>query len=153
MKKYEWMDLGSSFSPSEITAAFLWSQLEYLEQIQLRRISHWNRYFDDLKDWADFKGYHLPEIPGYATNNGHMFYFVVKTELERSTILEHLKAHNVLAVFHYLSLHKSPFYINKHDGRDLPYSDRYSKTLIRLPLFYELSEEQIAFIKKILLSF
>ena len=80
-------------------------------------------------------------MPDYATNNGHMFYLVCRDLAERSALIDHLRQQQILPVFHYLSLHKSPFYADKHDGRNLPWSDHYADCLVRLPLYYELSEE------------
>jgi dTDP-4-amino-4,6-dideoxygalactose transaminase len=85
----------------------------------------------------------LPEIPAYATNNAHMFYLVCSEAAERTALIQHLKADGIYAVFHYLSLHKSPFYGQRHDGRELPWSDRYTDCLVRLPFFYELSESDV----------
>jgi dTDP-4-amino-4,6-dideoxygalactose transaminase len=86
--------------------------------------------------------FQLPVIPGYATNNAHLFYIVLPSAKERQAILEHLKANGIHAVFHYLSLHKSPFYSNKHDGRELPNCDRFADCLVRLPFFYELQQTE-----------
>ena len=85
----------------------------------------------------------MPYIPEYATNNGHMFYLVCKNLEERTQLLKKLKENDILAVFHYLSLHKSDFYSEKHDGRKLTECDRFADTLVRLPLYYELEENQI----------
>jgi dTDP-4-amino-4,6-dideoxygalactose transaminase len=153
VNKYGWVDTGSSFLPSEIIAAFLWAQLENLEDIQDRRKQIWNAYYEGLKPLAD-KGYiSLPNIPDYATNNAHMFYLVCNSLEERSKLIAHLKENGILAVFHYLSLHSSDFYQDKHDGRALPHCDHFADCLVRLPLFYELSnsqvEEIVQFIKKI----
>ena len=81
----------------------------------------------------------MPSVPDFATNNGHMFYLVCKDIEQRELIIAKLKQNNVHAVFHYLSLHTSSYYKNKHDGRDLPQSDFYSNCLIRLPLYYDLN--------------
>lgn len=141
--KYGWVDIGSSFLPSEVIAAFLWAQLENLEKIQARRIELWNVYFERLKDWATAQNVALPSIPDFGTNNGHMFYLVCESLEQRSRIIEKLKAEGILSVFHYISLHESPFYHEKHDGRNLPNTDRYTDTLLRLPMFYELNPEEI----------
>ncbi len=141
--KYGWVDVGSSFLPSEIIAAFLWAQLENIEDIQHVRKSHWEHYNLALQDWAVANEIHLPQLPSYATNNGHMFYIVCKTITQRQDIIEKLKSKNILSVFHYISLHSSPFYRNSHHGADLPESDRYSECLLRLPLFYELNVPEI----------
>lgn len=143
VNKYGWVDLGSSFLPSEIIAAFLWAQLENMDDIQKRRKEIWNSYWHGLKDWAEAADIQLPFIPDYASNNGHLFYLVCKNLEQRTALINKLKENDILAVFHYLSLHKSPFYQAKHDGRELPESDRYSDCLLRLPLFYELKKTDI----------
>jgi dTDP-4-amino-4,6-dideoxygalactose transaminase len=141
--KYGWVDVGSSFLPSEIIAAFLWAQLENIDDIQQRRIAIWNRYKVALENWATSHGIKLPIIPTFSTNNGHMFYLICKNIEQRDLIIKHLKSHGILSVFHYLSLHKSQFYQEKHDGRELPCSDNYSDCLLRLPFFYELDIEKV----------
>lgn len=138
--KYGWVDIGSSFLPSEITAAFLYAQLENISDIQNKRIKIWEKYFTDLNAWANKNHIKLSSIPDFATNNGHMFYLVMNSIEQRDKLLKKLKDNGILAVFHYLSLHKSPYYHREHDGRDLPLSDHYSECLVRLPLFYELSD-------------
>lgn len=141
--KYGWVDIGSSFLPSEIVAAFLWAQLENLEDIQNTRKKHWHKYNDLLSTWAAQNDIKLPFIPEYGTNNAHMFYLVCNSLDQRTRLINHLKNNGILSVFHYLSLHKSPFYHLKHDGRELPETDNYSDTLIRLPLYYTLSEDDL----------
>lgn len=144
--KYGWVDVGSSFLPSEIIAAFLWAQLENLEDIQAKRKKVWHIYYEGLKDYARKNGIRLPQIPDYSTNNAHMFYMVCKDLKQRTDIINHLKSNDILSVFHYLSLHSSPFYEDKHDGRVLAECDRYANTLVRLPFYYELEEKDIAMI-------
>ncbi len=146
--KYGWVDIGSSFLPSEIVAAFLWAQLENLENIQNTRKSHWENYNLELNDWAKKNEISLPELPSYATNNAHMFYLVCKNLEQRTALINHLKQNDIWAVFHYISLHKSPFYENKHDGRELQETDNFTDCLLRLPLFYELDSKEV--INKIL---
>lgn len=141
--KYGWVDIGSSFLPSEIIAAFLWAQLENLEKIQTKRKEIWNDYFTKLNNWAKENEIWLPELPVYATNNAHMFYLVCKNLEQRTQLIEKLKSNNIMAVFHYISLHKSPFYQDKHDGRILPETDRFTDTLVRLPFFYEQNVDKI----------
>lgn len=142
--KYGWVDVGSSFLPSETIAAFLWAQLENLELIQSRRKEIWQQYQLQLTEWAAKHGVMLPNIPDYATNNAHMFYLVLPSLVFRTKVIDALKAEGVLAVFHYISLHSSPFYKAKHDGRLLSQSDRFTDTLVRLPMYYELSNEMVA---------
>jgi dTDP-4-amino-4,6-dideoxygalactose transaminase len=141
--KYGWVDMGSSFLPSEIIAAFLWAQLENLQMIQERRLKLWKIYLTELDDWAKENSVSLPVIPSFASNNAHMFYLVFKDITSRDKIIAQLKSKNILSVFHYLSLHSSKFYANKHDGRNLPETDRYSECLLRLPMFYELDIDKV----------
>ncbi len=146
VNKYGWCDTGSSFLPSEVIAAFLWAQLEGLDDIQNKRKALWNQYYSYLKPFADKGLFRLPDIPDYATNNAHMFYLVCNSIEERTALIRRLKENDIQAVFHYLSLHSSPFYQNKHDGRALPFCDRYADCLVRLPLFYELTLSEIGHI-------
>jgi dTDP-4-amino-4,6-dideoxygalactose transaminase len=150
--KYGWVDVGSSFLPSDIISAFLYAQIENIDDIQTKRKIIWNRYFNNLIKLENF-GVKLPFIPDYASNNAHMFYLVCNNLEERTRLIEELKKNDVLSVFHYLSLHKSPYYLSKHDGRELIQSDRYSDCLLRLPLFYELTEYQVDFISDLILKF
>lgn len=143
VNKYGWCDIGSSFLPSEVVAAFLWAQLEHLDDIQNKRKQLWNKYFVLLKPLADEGRFHLPDIPDYATNNAHMFYLICNNLTERSALINKLKDSGVLAVFHYLSLHSSEYYKNKHDGRQLPECDRYADCLVRLPMYYELEVKDV----------
>ena len=151
--KYGWVDIGSSFLPSDIIAAFLFAQLEHIDEIQSRRKQIWDLYHEGLKDLERRGTVQLPRIPEYATNNSHMFYVVCTDVKQRSRLIDHLGICGILAVFHYLSLHRSPFYEKFHDGRDLPNSDRYTDCLLRLPLYYELSDEDVHFIVDSILSF
>jgi dTDP-4-amino-4,6-dideoxygalactose transaminase len=151
--KYNWVDLGSSFQPSEVTAAFLWSQLEHLEHIQQTRIAHWDNYWNGLENWAGENLIKLPFIPDFATNNAHMFYLACPDSLTRNRLIEHLRAANIHAIFHYQSLHKSPYFLNKHDGRDLQMSDFYSECLFRLPMFFDLKDKEISDINRVILKF
>lgn len=140
--KYSWVDIGSSFLPSEIIAAFLYAQLENLKQIQETRQGIWHRYQDALAPLSKNAGFGLPTIPNYATNNAHMFYLICSDQKERAALINKFEEMGILAVFHYLSLHKSPFYRDKHDGRSLPHSDEFSDSILRLPLFYSLAREE-----------
>lgn len=139
--KYGWVDIGSSFLPSEVVAAFLYAQIEHIQPIQERRKELWELYRSHLQELEG--RIRFPYLPAYATNNAHMFYIICNDVDERDRLIRHLKDNGILAVFHYLSLHKSPFYKARHDGRELPYTDFYSDRLLRLPLFYELTNEQV----------
>jgi dTDP-4-amino-4,6-dideoxygalactose transaminase len=142
INKYDWVDIGSSFLPSDINAAFLYAQLENVDKIQKKRMSIWTRYYDGLKSLENSKKVILPKIPDYATNNAHIFYLICNSENERTKLIEHLKADDILAVFHYLSLHKSPYYKAFNDNKELIQADFYTNRLVRLPLFYDLSARQ-----------
>ena len=150
VNKYGWCDIGSSFLPSEVVAAFLWAQLEAMDDIQSKRKQLWNKYYELLKPLADEGRFHLPDIPNYATNNAHMFYLVCNSLQERTALIQKLKENDILAVFHYLSLHSSEYYKDKHDGRELPECDRYADCLVRLPMYYELNEDDLEKISKLL---
>lgn len=151
--KYGWVDIGSSFLPSELIAAFLWAQLENLDSIQQQRLHLWNQYQEKLSQWAQQKQIGLGSIPSFATNNGHMFYIVCKDLEQRTALLAHLKSNGILAVFHYLSLHNSKYYAEKHDGRNLPMTDHYSDCLIRLPMFYDIDQAMQTYIIDTILAF
>jgi dTDP-4-amino-4,6-dideoxygalactose transaminase len=138
--KYSWVDIGSSFLPSDIIAAYLFAQLECLNDIQSKRKEIWNNYsnaFIGELD-ADFD-VQLPFLPKYASNNAHMYYLVCSSGKEREGLIKHLKADGILAVFHYLSLNKSKFYDDNVE--DLIQSDLYTERLVRLPLYYEMTDE------------
>lgn len=141
--KYSWMDLGSSFLPAEINASFLWAQIENLDSIQKQRTKHWMAYRKGLEKWMEDQRIQLATIPEYATNNAHMFYLVCHSLTQRIKLLDILTKKGVQAVFHYQSLHKSPFYLEKHDGRLLRESDRYSDCLLRLPMYFELEPSKV----------
>ena len=151
--KYGWVDIGSSFLPSEITAAFLWAQLESMEEIQKKRRSIWEAYASKLHPLNDISRNILPKIPQDASNNGHLFYLVCRDNNEQQALISFLKSAGIEAVFHYLSLHKSSYYSGLHDGRPLPYADRYSDCLVRLPFYYELTNEQIDFVCEEILNY
>ena len=136
--EYNWVDVGSSFLPSELTAAYLWAQIENLADIQRQRTALWDNYHAALAPLGE-QGVGLPALPAYATNNGHLFYLVCRDRAERDALIAHLGQRRILAVFHYRALHRSPYYTARHDGRPLPWAEHYTECLVRLPLFYELS--------------
>lgn len=162
VNKYGWIDTGSSFLPSELISAFLWAQIENIDTIQARRKAIWEQYYAGLKPIADKELITLPNIPAYATNNAHMFYIVCRSLEERSAFIAHMKQNGIQAVFHYLSLHRSGFYLTHPDSRPdncqeiervgdeeqvvglhLPNCDHFADCLVRLPLFYELTDEEV----------
>lgn len=163
VNKYGWIDTGSSFLPSELISAFLWAQIENIDTIQARRKAIWEQYYAGLKPIADKGLITLPDIPAYATNNAHMFYIVCRSLEERSAFIAHMKQNGIQAVFHYLSLHRSGFYLTHPDSRPdncqeiervgdeeqvvglhLPNCDHFADCLVRLPLFYELTNEEVS---------
>jgi len=126
--KYNWVDIGSSFLPSEINAAFLYAQLEKLEFIQKKRKAIWDKYYKDLMKLVEL-GVNIPFIPKYATNNAHMFYLVCRTNYERTSLINYLKKQNINAVFHYICLHDSPYFFKKHDNREMTNAKKYERCL------------------------
>lgn len=155
VNKYGWVDTGSSFLPSEINAAFLWAQLENLDEIQSRRKVIWNLYYEGLKDLSTKGFFTLPDMPEYATNNAHMFYIVCRNLEERTQLIAKLKECSIYAAFHYLSLHLSEYYNKHHEGEipKLPNCDKYADRLVRLPMFFELKDEEIRFVIENILYF
>lgn len=141
--KYGWVDVGSSFLPSEITAAFLFAQLENLTTIQLRRCALWDSYQTGLKQLGDSGRLELPLIPDYASHNAHIFFVVCASRVERAALTNWLRESGIEAVFHYQALHASPYYRARHDGRLLREAERYSECLLRLPLYFGLSFEDV----------
>ena len=141
--KYSWIDIGSSFLPSEITAAFLWAQLQALEVIQKKRLAVWNRYHAGLQFLAKEGHLLLPHIPSYAVNNAHMFYIICRNANERNALMAYLKGKNIQAIFHYLPLHESPYFKSQYSGRPLSRSMSYSECILRLPFYTELAEQEI----------
>lgn len=140
--KYNWVDIGSSFLPSDVIAAILYAQLENLNKIQAKRMKIWLKYHESFNVLAESGKVRLPEIPVNATNNAHIFYLVCKSEEERSRLIKHLDKDGVMAVFHYLSLHKSPFFISNHKEVELKNADKFTECLLRLPLFFDLTNKQ-----------
>jgi dTDP-4-amino-4,6-dideoxygalactose transaminase len=153
VNKYGWVDTGSSFLPSEIIAAFLWAQIENLDDIQEKRKQIWNTYYNYLKPLAGEGCINIPEIPDYTTNNAHMFYLICNSFKDRTKLIAHLKDNGISAVFHYLSLHCSEYYKDKHDGRELKNCDKFSDCLVRLPFYYELSEKNLEYICNKIINF
>jgi dTDP-4-amino-4,6-dideoxygalactose transaminase len=141
--KYGWVDVGSSFLPSDLAAAYLFGQLEMLDDIQKKRKQIFNSYFELLKPLQDSGDITLPVIPEYAMHNGHLFYIVTNDAIHREKLLAHLNEQGIQAVFHYLPLHLSPYFKDKYTGLPLPESERYADCLLRLPFYYDLSDENI----------
>lgn len=152
VNKYGWCDMGSSFLPSEFNAAYLWAQLEQLDDIQEKRKHIWEMYYAGLNGKTGDK-IRMPFLPDYATNNAHMFYLVCESLNYRTKLMSFLKENGVQTTFHYLPLHSSEYYKNKHDGRELVNCDRYGDCLVRLPLFYELKDEEVELVINKIIEF
>jgi dTDP-4-amino-4,6-dideoxygalactose transaminase len=146
VNKYNWMDIGSSFLPSEIIAAFLYAQLEKIEEIQAKRHVIWNAYVKNLKPLSEKGFVVLPAVPSGCQHNAHIFYILCRDEKERNELLDFLNANGVNAIFHYLSLHKSPYYNGRYLGRDLSACDAFASRLVRLPIYYDLSLHDVAIV-------
>ncbi|MDE3088116.1 MAG: dTDP-4-amino-4,6-dideoxygalactose transaminase [Chloroflexota bacterium] len=149
--KYTWVDLGSSYLPSDILAAFLFAQLEAREQIQSKRKQVWDVYNEELRGWAEGRGVQLPLVPVHCEQTYHMFYLLLPSLAERTALIEHLKAQGILGVFHYLPLHLSEMgrrFGGKPGG--CPVTEDVSDRLLRLPFYNDLTEsEQAAVIEAV----
>ncbi|MDD4524578.1 MAG: dTDP-4-amino-4,6-dideoxygalactose transaminase [Lachnospiraceae bacterium] len=145
--KYTWMNYGSSYLPSELNAAYLYAQLTVADDIQKTRIARWNQYHDELSGLADDGRIELPYIPRECTNNAHMFYIKTKDLDERQDLIAFLKSKDILSVFHYIPLHISPAgkKFGRFDGVD-EYTTKESERLLRLPMFHQLTEDQVDYI-------
>ncbi|MFQ3578798.1 MAG: dTDP-4-amino-4,6-dideoxygalactose transaminase [Bacteroidales bacterium] len=142
VNKYGWIDIGSSFLPADYVAGFLLAQLENIDNIQNRRKEIWNMYYEHFSNNRKYNQT-LPVIPSFATNNAHMFYMVFPSFETRTEFISYYKNKQISPVFHYLSLHKSPFYEKKYTGKELPQSDRYTDCLVRMPLYYEIDIHKV----------
>ena len=141
--KYTWQDIGSSFLPNEITAAFLWAQLEEAGRISKERLAVWQRYHERLAPLEQEGLLRRPIVPTECQHNGHLYYVLLSSERDREVVLDHLKTNGINAVFHYIPLHSSP--AGLRFGRahgDLPLTTSLSQSLIRLPIWIGLSENQ-----------
>ncbi len=148
VSKYEWMDIGSSFAMSEITAAYLFSQLENLEEIQAKRKQLWDWYYQLLKPLAEKNHFQLSPVSNFAFHNAHLFHLVCASPTQRDELMNYLSQKHIPTAFHYLSLHSSPFYKAQYKGMPLTNSDKYSDCLLRLPLHYHLKKEDVEFISE-----
>lgn len=140
--KYTWVEAGSSYLPSDMNAAYLWAQLQKADEINENRLQSWNRYYEGLKDLEEAGKIELPYIPEYCEHNAHMFYIKAKDLEERSALISYLKENGVTAVFHYIPLHTAP--AGKEYGRfhgEDKYTTKESERIIRLPMYYELDEQ------------
>jgi len=149
VEKYEWVDIGSSYLPSEITAAFLYAQLERIDKISKKRARLYRFYVSKL-DLISKGNFTIPKIPDYASLNGHMFYIICNSNGDRDELIKYMKKNKIDAIFHYLPLHQSQYYKNKYDGRELNNTVDISERILRLPLYYRLSRrKQLRVIREI----
>jgi len=152
--KYSWVDVGSSYLPSEIQAAYLWGQLECADKITQGRLAIWKDYYVALTGLAQRGRLELPTIPADCRHNGHMFYLKVEDKGERAALLAHLKAYGIDAVFHYIPLHSAPagLRFSRFHGKDV-FTTKESERLIRLPIWYGMDEQSVEHIVRSVLRF
>lgn len=152
--KYTWVNYGSSYLPSDMNAAYLWAQLENIDIIQKKRLSVWNRYREGLSELEKKEYIEFGVIPDECTNNAHMFYIKVRDLKKRTDLLKFLRENGIEAVFHYVPLHSAPAgrKFGRFNGEDR-YTTKESERLIRLPLFYSITDEEVNFIIEIVKEF
>jgi len=142
--KYSWVDIGSSYLMNDLSAAFLWGQLERADEVNKKRLDIWQKYYNGLKELEEGGFIELPTIPKECEHNGHMFYIKVKDLDERSALIQHLYYNGIQAVFHYIPLHSSPAgkKFGKFHNQDI-YTTKESERLLRLPIYYNLKDEDV----------
>ena len=152
--KYTWVNYGSSYLPSDMNAAYLWAQLENIDIIQKKRLSVWNRYREGLSELEKKEYIEFGVIPDECTNNAHMFYIKVRDLETRTELISYLKEKGIMAVFHYVPLHSAPAgrKFGRFNGEDR-YTTKESERLIRLPLFYSISDEEVEYTIEMLLKY
>lgn len=143
VKKYEWVDVGSSFLPGEIVAAFLYAQVEQIDDIQNKRNRLWDQYKSRIMPLVLRGEIDLIPIAKYKIANANLFPIITKNELERKRLIEYLMSKDIVTAFHYLSLHKSPFAIAQNDNRELANSDKFTRQLLRLPFYTDMTIEEV----------
>ena len=153
VSKYQWVDIGSSFLPSDINAAVLYNQIEEFDSIQKKRLSIWNNYYEGLQQLQEQGNVRLPNLPAYAQHNGHLFFLECSSDKTRDKLINFLRRKGIYAVFHYLPLHLSPFFKDKHDGRTLNNTVNFSHRIVRLPLFFSLKEQEQEYIIEMVKTF
>lgn len=152
--KYSWVDIGSSYLPNDVSAAYLWGNLEKADEINSNRLSTWQKYYDRLRELEKKELIKLPTIPPYCTQNAHMFYLKVKDLEERSTLLDAFKKESIWAVFHYVPLHSASagLKFGRFEGEDR-YTTKESERLIRLPMYYGISDSEIDIVCSVITTF
>lgn len=143
MDKYTWRDIGSSYLPSDILAAFLYAQLECRDHIQATRQRVWEYYYEHLHDWAGASGVGIPFVPSYCEQAYHMFYLLLPSLEKRTALITHLKSQGIHSVFHYLPLHLAPMGRNwGYQEGDLPVTEDVSDRLVRVPFYNTIQESE-----------
>ena len=142
--KYTWVELGSSFLMSELQAAFLYPQLKKSTEINASRLESWDIYYKGLSEFIEKDS--LPIIPENCIHNAHMFYIMLESFEKRSKLIEHLSKKGISAIFHYVPLHNAPYWKGAYSDIDLPVTDKVSGTLLRLPLFHGITEDEIMYV-------
>jgi dTDP-4-amino-4,6-dideoxygalactose transaminase len=152
--KYGWIDVGSSYLPCELQAAYLWGQLQAVDLIKENRLATWSQYFNALQPLAEQRAIELPTIPSDCKHNGHMFYLKVRDLDERSQLISHLAKAGVHAVFHYIPLHSSTAgqEFGRFHGEDR-YTTTESERLLRLPLWYGMPQSDVQIVTNAVQSF
>ena len=145
--KYRWMNFGSSYLPSDMNAAYLYAQFEMADEINDSRIARWNQYYELLSPLKEAGKIELPAVPENCVHNGHMFYIKTRDLEERGRLIDFMRANDILTVFHYVPLHSAPagLKFGRFSGEDR-YTTKESERLLRLPMFYQLTEEQTTYI-------
>jgi len=147
VNKYEWVDTGSSFLPSDILAAMLFAQVQKIDEIQQKRVDSWNRYHSFFSELAKNVSIGIPHIPTYATCNGHLYWLVCASPEERKQLIDFLETRSIHAVFHYQALHSSAYYLSLSKKKEtLLYAELFSERLVRLPLYYRLTDKDVDYI-------
>lgn len=152
--KYTWVDIGSSFLPSELVSAFLYAQLEHAERITNTRCRIFQQYYDLLRPLEQAGYIRLPTISNECSSNGHLFYIITQSLDVRTKLIEHLKMNGILAVFHYVPLHSSPAGVRygRTSGK-MSVTDQVSNTLLRLPMYYEMSDHDVEVVVQTIMEF
>jgi dTDP-4-amino-4,6-dideoxygalactose transaminase len=149
--KYTWVDIGSSYLPSDILAAFLYAQFEKMDEIQETRMKVWNAYYEALKPFEDEGKIRLPVVPEYAEHNAHMFYAIFESLKTRDNILNYLKKKGINSVFHYIPLHSSPQGVKLGSKLgDLPITENMSNRLLRLPMYSGITNKEVSYVISVL---
>lgn len=140
--KYGWVDVGSSFLPSEITAAFLLAQLEHVNEIHEKRLKAWHYYQENFSQLFPCYGVNIPQVPDYAQHNAHIYYLRCSDLEQRNFFIQTLKKNDIQAYFHYPPLHLSHYYLQKHKPKILPNAIKYFEEIVRIPLYTDISPSQ-----------